>query len=92
MKDLTQLLHDTGHLKSDSADRASLQYSELCDMAQSSLNKQLKDFDLSKDRLDKFYTSHLAEKKEFVDLFEVIKFVLVLSITRECSCREWIFH
>ena len=40
---------------------------------------QLKDFDSSKDRLDEFYTSHLAEKKEFVDLFEVIKFVLVLS-------------
>ena len=79
MKDLTQLLHDTGHLKSDCADRASLQDSDLCDMAQSSLNKQLKDSDLSKDRLNEFYTSHLAEKKEFVDLFEVIKFVLVLS-------------
>ena len=79
MKDLTQLLHDTGHLKSDCADRASLKYSDLCDMAQSSLNNQLKDFALSKDRLNEFYTSHLAEKKEFVDLFEVIKFVLVLS-------------
>ena len=79
MKDLTQLLHYTGDLKSDSVDRASLQYSDLCDMAQSSLNKQLKDFDSSKDRLDEFYISHLAEKKEFVDLFEVIKFVLVLS-------------
>ena len=79
MKDLTQLLHDTGHLKSDCVDHASLQYSDLCDMAQSSLNKQLKNFDLSKDRLDEFYTSHLAEKKELVDLFEVIKFVLVLS-------------
>ena len=64
MKDLTQLLHDTGHLKSDCADRASLQYSDFCDMAQSSLNKQLKDFDLSKDRLDdEFYASHLAEEK-----------------------------
>ena len=42
-------------------------------------HNHLKDFDLSKDLLDEFYTSHLAEKKEFVDLFEVIKFVLVLS-------------
>ena len=34
MKDLAQLLHDTGRLKSDCADRASLQYSDLCDIAQ----------------------------------------------------------
>lgn len=79
MAELIQMLHTAGHLEANTADRAKLQYTEMCDLAEGELKQQFKGFDYSSRRLAEFYSTMIGDKEDFGDLYDVIKIVLNLS-------------
>jgi hypothetical protein len=79
MKDLVQILYDTGNITAIEADRCKSQYTDLCAKSSASLSKQFTEFNLSNDRLDTFYHTVIGQNSDFIDLFSVVKLVLALS-------------
>ena len=80
MSELVQLLHECGKVDAVCADQAKLQYSDLCDMAETTLKAQFMDFDPydSDQRLDTFFVKLLGNNKEQDAIFEVTKMILTL--------------
>jgi hypothetical protein len=77
LKDLVQILFDKNHISAVTADKSKQQMTVLCSNAATDI--QFKEFDKSKDRLDRFYYSVIGQNAEFVELFSVIRCVLTLS-------------
>lgn len=77
LKDLVQILFDKKHISAVTADKSKQQMTALCTNAATDI--QFKEFDKSKDRLDRFYYSVIGQNSEFFQLFSVIRCVLTLS-------------
>ena len=56
-----------------------MQYDELCRIEKTLYEKEFKEFDLYKSRLDDFMVSILSDKEDLAVLYEVIQMVLILS-------------
>ena len=72
-------LHEQKWVNASKADTATLQYDELCGIAKAWYEKQFKEFDMYKSRLDDFMVSILSDKEDLAVLYEVIQMVLILS-------------
>ena len=56
-----------------------MQYDKLCRIAKTLYEKEFKEFDMYKSRLDDFMVSILSDKEDLAVLYEVIQMVLILS-------------
>ena len=72
-------LHEQKWVNASEADIATLQYDELCRIAKTLYEKEFKEFDMYKSRLDDFMVSILSDKEDLAVLYEVIQMVLILS-------------
>ena len=72
-------LHEQKWVNASKADTATLQYDELCRIAKTLYEKEFKEFDMYKSRLDDFMVSILSDKEDLAVLYEVIQMVLILS-------------
>ena len=78
-EELLTCLHEQKWVNASKADTATLQYDELCRIAKTLYEKEFKEFDMYKSRLDDFMVSILSDKEDLAVLYEVIQMVLILS-------------
>ena len=71
-------LHEQKWVNASKADTTTLQYDELCRIAKT-YEKEFKESDMYKSRLDDFMVSILSDKEDLAVLYKVIQMVLILS-------------
>ena len=79
MGDLLQKLFEGNQISSLVADRSKVQFSALCSRAETDLKDVFDSYTMHRDRLDNFYTKLLDGQENFVELWSVVKFVMILS-------------
>src|SRR5690349_16815902 len=82
MGELPQRLYEGNQISSVVADRAKVQYVGLCSRAASDLRDAFEGYVVENERLESYYHKLFDRQAEYVDLFLVVKFVMI------CFCRE----
>ena len=78
-EELLTCLHEQKWVNTSKADTATLQYDKLCRIAKTLYEKEFKEFDMYKSRLDDFMVSILSDKEDLAVLYEVIQMVWIPS-------------
>lgn len=78
MTDLLQILHDLGRITATEADDAKAQFSELCASVKLKHKEQFDTFNREQ-TLDVFYSKIFAGDEKQVQLWKVVKMVLIMS-------------
>ena len=76
---LVESLYASQNITATAADTAKMQYSALCNVAQTEMKTLFENFVPGTTRLDEFYFNRLDKQREYVELWRVIKLILILS-------------
>jgi hypothetical protein len=79
METLLQCLHDSNNISAEVADKAKGQFLKLCSNVSDELHSVFSTFSKTDDRLDKFYSDLLAKDNDSIELWTVVKLVLIMS-------------
>lgn len=79
MKLLVEIMYEKGCITAVTGDKCKSQFSDLCAKASGTLKSRFASYSTKVDRLDVFYYDIIGQDAEFVELFSVVKLVLILS-------------